>query len=277
MIFRFVFLVFCLGLALETSAQEICSPLPPAKLNAVFKRLALKQLQLEFGPKVEVAQFRPSPIGQDLIRMDFVGRYIKPGRAEYSEDPLSGWITRCRGTVIFRGHTWLASGELDVPRFTREQLLGTGVKFGNPKAKTHVIAFVDSRCSQCHRLISYAKELIKNKSIYIEFIQVAYLESVEEAVQDTQLVKSRLILGKRSNISDEEYLDMISGFAADEQLIKDKNYNAAINMIKQNTQTAKQLLNIRLVPGVLVSDRDSPRQYRLAAFWEMNRIFQPNL
>ena len=187
-----------------------------------------------------------------------------------------GWMSICQGTVIIRGNTWLANGSLAVSRYTVSELPGKGLLLGSPNAETKIIAFVDSRCPHCHRLIGYARELVKDGRLQIEIRQVAFLESVAESLRDTRVSETRLIDESDYVIADNEYLDMLTGLSNEEELnIKSNRYIQAKSIIETNTNTAKSVLHMTTVPALLVLEKN--KQYRLTSYWEMNRLLQPGL
>lgn len=256
-------------------AQNCDRPLAAAAVYGQFERLALEQLRLEFGAQKDMAvqAERAEPVGVDLFRVDAWAQYRKPGSAAATRSFISGWVSRCTGTVIVRDHTWLADGTLAAPRYTRDQLPGRGITLGRADAPLRVVAYVDSRCSQCHRLIAYARELVKQGKLYIELRQVAYLETAQQAVKDTRLGESGLVVaGKAWDI--EAYVDMLAEFnneaAIDEAA---PGYKKALELVETNTRSAREILHITTVPGVLVFEANTA-QYRIAGFWEMNRMFQ---
>ena len=224
-------------------------------------------------------------VGPSLVRVDGQATLRKPGREDQTEKRITGWVERCQGVVIIRGNTWLTDGTLVVPRYSREQLHGHGLVLGKPEAPLHLIAFVDSRCPHCHRLMSYAVQLVESGKIYIEVRQTAFLESVKEALQDTRLPETSLVKiksgGKESGgvkTSNADYFEMLSGLSNDEEIpVTAPGYDKAVNLLKQNTKTARNVLGITNVPALLVLDNKKDGLYRLAGYWEMNRLLQPDL
>ena len=166
------------------SAQPVCNdPIAEQAVDTHFQSLAYKQLLLEFGDEdLRVFGMSHAAVGRDMIRVQAYASFRKPGRADESRIRITGWVSRCDGTVIIRGNTWLANGILDVPRFTHAQLPGRGLVLGHTDAPTKVIAYVDSRCPQCHRLIAYARELAKDGIMQVEIRQIAMLESTHDAI-----------------------------------------------------------------------------------------------
>lgn len=262
----------------ETKAKPLCDkPIVEAEINPLFHRLAYKQLQLEFGDKkLSLYDEIHVPVSPDLYRIEAYAKFEKPGRKNLSTMRVVGWMSICQGTVIVRGNTWLADGTLAVNRYAVSDLPGRGLRLGRDSAEIKIIAFVDSRCPHCHRLIGYARELVKDGLIQIEIRQVAYLETLPEALRDTRLSETRLINEEKSSLSDNEYLDMLTGLSNEDVLNeKTNNYQIAANIIKTNTNTAKKILHVTTVPAMLVlGEKD---QYRLTSFWEMNRLLQPDL
>lgn len=261
-------------------AQGFCDqPVNNKALDAHFEKLALKQMALEFGrDELVLSGTQHFSVGPDLVRVESFLKFRKPGRENLSTMRVKGWISRCRGTLIIRGNTWLADGTLAVQRYSKSDLAGSGFVFGDKSAEIHVIAYVDSRCPQCHRLISYVRELVKDKKMYIELRQTAFLETPPESVLDTQLHLTSKFNKNKPVISNDEYLEMLGGFSSEEEIdMKKQRYKKALQMIEENTRTAKQVLHITSVPGVLVMDDKKNGAYRLTSFWEMNRLFQPDL
>ncbi len=278
---KFLSGVVLAGVAVIASGAEgVCDhPLQDARIATQFERLATKQLALEFGDRqpIRVNGIRYHDVGTDLIRVEATAEYRKPGQAEPSTSYITGWLSRCSGTLILRGNTWLADGTLAAPRFTTGQLLGRGIVLGEPGAAIHVLAFVDSRCSQCHRLIGYARRLVEQGKMQIELRQVAYLEKEQEAVLDTRLPETPLIVVADAPYSDGDYLEMLSEFNNEEPLDEQRDaYRRALDLIGENTRTARDVLHITTVPGVLILEADK-KAYRLTSYWEMNRLFQPDL
>ncbi len=262
------------------SAQPLCpDPVAETQVDAHFRRIALKQMRLEFGrDHLRVYGTSHSPVGRDMIRVEAYADFRKPGRADLSTMRLTGWVSRCQGTVIVRGNTWLADGTLDVPRYGGSDLPGSGIVLGPDSAPTHVIAFVDSRCPQCHRLIAYGRELAEQGEMRLELRQIAFLETPEEAVHDTRLSETELIQGQTAQTDTPDYLDMLGGLHNESDLDKGSEHFArATTLIETNTLTARKILHLTATPGVLLLDDKSNGGYRLTSYWEMNRLFQPDL
>ena len=275
------------------AVEEISCARPIAEkdITVFFERSARLQLKLEFGDgPIKISRLKPMKVGPSLVRVDGQATLRKPGREDQTEKRITGWVERCQGVVIIRGNTWLTDGTLVVPRYSREQLHGRGLVLGKPEAPLHLIAFVDSRCPHCHRLMSYAVQLVESGKIYIEVRQTAFLESVKEALQDTRLLEASLIRkesgGKESGgveasvveTSDADYFEMLSGLSNDEEIpVTAAGYDKAVNLLKQNTKTARNVLGITNVPALLVLDNKKDGLYRLAGYWEMNRLLQPDL
>jgi len=261
-------------------AENFCDkPIADENINAYFEVLALKQMALEFGQdSLILSGTQHYPVGPDLLRVESFLKFRKLGREDLSTIRIKGWVSRCRGTLIIRGNTWLQDGTLAVQRFEKNDLPGDGFVFGDKSAAIHVIAYVDSRCPQCHRLISYMRELTKDKKMYIELRQTAFLESASEAVKDTQLHLTEKFNKNRQVVSQWDYVEMLGGFSSEDNVNMDTlAYKKALMMIEENTRTARQILHIRSVPGVLILDDKKNNAYRLTSFWEMNRLFQPDL
>jgi hypothetical protein len=261
-------------------AQDYCDQLISDKtINTRFEKLALKQMALEFGQEdLVLSGTQQYSVGTDLVRVESFLKFRKPGRENLSTMRIKGWISRCRGTLIIRGNTWLQDGTLAVQRYRKSDLPGDGFIFGDKNAPAHVIAYVDSRCPECHRLISYMRELVKDKKMYIELRQTAFLETAREAVQDTQLQLTRKFDNGEHAISEQDYIEMLGGFNSDDVIdTNTQEYKKAVMMIEKNTRTARHILHITSVPGVLVMDDKKNNAYRLTSFWEMNRLFQPDL
>ena len=188
---------------------------------------------------------------------------------------VKAWVSRCQGATIVRGNTWLADGTLVVPRFTAKQLTGNGLHWGDPNAPLRFIVYLDSRCPHCHRLISYAKKLIDAGKVFLDIRQVAYLEDVDEAIIDTRLLETSLILNDAKKITDDEYLDLLSGFPNETTIeMKGAAYERARKFLQSNTKTAQELLHIITVPAVYIQETEHNNHYRQMGYWEINRIFQ---
>ena len=286
MLSRFLKLACCilamggvtLGAQAATREAFCANPLPDAAIAGQFQRLAMKQLLLEFGDShTRIYDIAHSPVGPDLVRVSAYAHYRTPGNEETNTHYITGWISRCQGTLIFRGNTWLADGTLSAPRYTLAQLPGTGLALGTPRAKLHVIAYVDSRCSQCHRLIEYAKPRAARGELYIELRQIAFLEPPDQAVADTRMALTRFA-SDHPRVSDTDYLQMLSGLPSDAAGDKSSPaFRRALSMINTNTATARNVLHLTTTPGVLLRDDSARSGYRLTGYWEMNRLFQPDL
>jgi len=276
-----IILLLLLGLYGEILlAKNFCDqPVSDDVIDVYFEKLALKQMAMEFGPgDLQLSGTQHFPVGPDLVRVESFLKFRKPGRENLSTIRIKGWISRCRGTLIIRGNTWLQDGSLAVQRFKRNELNGDGFVFGDKSAAVHVIAYVDSRCPQCHRLIAYLRELTKDGKMYIELRQTAFLESARDAVQDTQLHLTQKFDFSNNAISQWEYLEMLGGLSNEgEADVNNEAYKKALAMIEANTRTAKRVLHLTSVPGVLVLDDKKNNAYRMTSFWEMNRLFQPDL
>jgi hypothetical protein len=261
----------------KEQSRALCSqPLPDEKVIDLFKQNAMKQLALEFGDKgIFVYELEATPVDNVLVRMSGYAKYPRPGQKDLATMRIKGWISRCTGTTIVRGNTWLADGTLKVPRYTAEQLVGRGLQWGNPQAPLRFIVYLDSRCPHCHRLITYAKPLVEQGKVFVDLRQVAYLENTQEAVNDTRLWQTSLVKRDGATLSDNEYLELLGGFANEEDVAdRSAAYNKAIDLIETNTATAKKVLHIVTVPGVLVQEQSHQGQYRRMGYWEINRIFQ---
>lgn len=286
-----VLLVLLFGVVFSAeifAVEEIsCArPIADKDITVFFERSARLQLKLEFGDgPIKISRLKPMKVGPSLVRVDGQAMLRKPGREDQTEKRITGWVERCQGVVIIRGNTWLTDGTLVVPRYSREQLHGRGLVLGKPEAPLHLIAFVDSRCPHCHRLMSYAVQLVESGKIYIEVRQTAFLESVKEALRDTRLLETSLIRmadsGNESSgvlTSNADYFEMLSGLSNDEEIpVTAPGYDRAVNFLKQNTKTARNVLGITNVPALLVLDNKEDGLYRLAGYWEMNRLLQPDL
>lgn len=276
----------------EIFAEEEIScarPIAEEEIAVFFERSARLQLKLEFGDgPIKISRLKSMRVGPSLVRVDGQATLRKPGRKDPSEKRITGWVERCQGVVIIRGNTWLTDGTLVVPRYTRKQLHGRGLVLGKQEAPLHLIAFVDSRCPHCHRLMGYAVQLVESGKIYIEIRQTAFLETAKEALQDTRLLETSLIKlsargdsGNKNNrveISDADYLEMLGGLSNEDDIpVTTPGYDEALALLKQNTKTARNVLGITNVPALLVLDNKKDGQYRLAGYWEMNRLLQPDL
>jgi len=264
------------------AAEDIFCARPVAEkdISVFFERSARLQLKLEFGEgPITITKLKPTKVGPSLIRVDGFAKIRQPGREDLSDKRITGWVERCQGVVIIRGNTWLTDGTLAVPRYSREKLPGRGLILGKQEAPLHLIAFVDSRCPHCHRLMSYVEQLVKTGKVTIEIRQTAFLESVVDALQDTRLPETSLIRDAQSvKTNDADYFEMISGFPNDEKITATMpGYEKALELLNQNTKTARNVLGITNVPALLVRDNKNDGLYRLAGYWEMNRLMQPDL
>ena len=260
--------------------QIFCSdPVADDKIQVLFERLALKQMALEFGHEgLQLSGTQAQAVGPDLVRVESFLKFRKPGRIDDSLMRVKGWISRCQGTLIIRGNTWLIDGSLSVERYQSGELAGGGYAFGDIAAPIHLIAFVDSRCPQCHRLIGYMRELVKDGKMYIEVRQTAFLEDAAASVQDTQLHLTEYFHSGEGVVSKGEYLELLGGFASEDAVdANSAEFKRALEMVEKNTRTARNVLHMTSVPGVLVMDDKNNKAYRMTSFWEMNRLFQPDL
>lgn len=262
------------------AAGNICAhPLTDQEAPAQFIRLARLQMALEYGAaSVELRKVQLHPVDTDIVRVEASVQVSKVNADNTASFWIMGWLSRCQGTLILRGNTWLADGSLVTPRFTVQQLPGRGLVLGKESARLKVIAFVDSRCPHCHRLIAYARDLLKIGAIRIEFRQVAYLETAVEAVKDSRLYETALFNTRPGVLNPEDYLDMVGELNS--TLDADTNapgYEKALELIKVNTSTARDVLHVSAVPAVLILDKKESGEYRLAGLAEMNRLFQPDL
>ena len=276
----FLTVLLLLTQGVNVQAGNFCSqPMADDKIDKHFETLALKQMALEFGQgELKLSGTQHYPVGPDLVRVESFLKFRKPGRVNLSTMRVKGWISRCQATLIIRGNTWLADGTLVVERYQKSDLPGDGFIFGDKNAPIHVVAFVDSRCPQCHRLIGYMRELVKDGKMYIELRQTAFLETAAEAVQDSQLHLTDKFSLTEQAISLAEYVELLGGFSSDDEVdVNSQAYKNALAMVEENTRTARQILHITSVPGVLVLDDKKDQSYRLTSFWEMNRLFQPDL
>lgn len=264
------------------AAKDILCARPVADkdISVFFERSARLQLKLEFGDgPIKITKLKSTKVGPSLVRVDGFAELRQPGREDLSEKRITGWVERCQGVVIIRGNTWLTDGTLAVPRYSREKLPGRGLILGKQEAPLHLIAFVDSRCPHCHRLMSYVDQLVKDGKITIEIRQTAFLESARDALQDTRLPETSLIRDSQNvKINDADYFEMLSGFPNDEKIaVTIPGYEKALEFLNQNTKTARNVLGITNVPALLVRDDKNDGLYRLAGYWEMNRLMQPDL
>jgi hypothetical protein len=265
-------------LVARTNAEFCDRPLSEKSVQKLFIKTLNKQIVLEFGKgPIDTYQIKQTLVGNDLVRFDSLLDYNKPGEESKSTMKVTAYISRCEGTTIIRGNTWFADGSLVVPRYRSAEIPGRGLILGVKNAPRKIIVFVDSRCPHCHRLISYARKLANKGLVRIDFRQIALLETVAESIVDSKLSETSLVLGNKSLVTDSDYLDMISGFS-NESPIKTKNqeYKRAVSLIKLNTKTAREVLYITSVPMVLIQE-ENQELYRIMGYWEMNRLFQPDL
>ncbi len=263
-------------------ADSRCSaPLSDKDIPVQFERLARKQLELEYGQeKFLISRIEVKHVDRVLSRIEARVQVSKKADAEEGGALfwVRGWMNRCDGTLIFRGNTWLADGSLESPRYSLKQLPGAGIIYGEKNAPLKVIAFVDSRCPHCHRLIAYARELLKKGELQIEVRQVAYLETAVEAVKDTRFHETTAVQSGSGALGGEAYLDMLSEFNNTMEIdTSTENYERGLALIQTNTQTARDVLHVTTVPSVLVLDRPKTGEYRLTSLAELNRLFQPDL
>lgn len=242
----------------------------------IFKQNTLKQLALEFGDSgLFVYDIESFGVDKVLSRVEAYAKYPRPGRKELATMRVKAWVSRCQGTMIIRGNTWLADGTLVVPRYADKDLGGHGLQWGDPNAPQRYIIYLDSRCPHCHRLISYAKKLVDAGKVFLDIRQVAYLEEVDEAITDTRLLETSLILKETKKISDDEYLDLLSGFPNETEFeMKGAAYEQARQFLQSNTKTAQDVLHIITVPAVFIQEKEHSNHYRQMGYWEINRIFQ---
>lgn len=269
--------VYVFAISTAVFGDEICiTPLTDTQVKQAFHRLARKQLTLDFGADVSFDRMQVFAVSPALARVDAAVRFRKPGKTQSEQDHIAGWVSRCDGTVIINNHTWLRNGRLKVPSYQKTQLAGRGIVLGRAQAPLKVIAFVDSRCPHCHRLIEYAKNLIDAGELQIEYRQVAYLENSGDAVTDTQLHATALV-NNTSKVDDVAYLEMLGGENASDHIDqKNPSFLRAVALIEENSHVARKVLGFSTVPGVLIYDADL-KGYRKTSYWEMNRLFQPDL
>ena len=264
-------------LAGEKQQGGLCSqPLSEQMVIDLFKKSTLKLLALEFGDAgLFVYDIEHFAVDQVLSRVEAYAKYPRPGQKSLSTMRVKAWVSRCHGTTIIRGNTWLADGSLVVPRYAAKDLVGKGLGWGDPNAPMRFIIYLDSRCPHCHRLISYAKKLVDAGKVFLDIRQVAYLEEIDEAITDTRLLETSLILEGVKKITDEEYLDLLSGFPNEAEIeMKGPAYDQAKTFLQSNTKTARDMLHIITVPAVFIQERGHNNHYRQMGYWEINRIFQ---
>lgn len=278
---RRLFVVGMLSLCMPLAAAEnICAhPLTDHDAPAHFTRLARLQMTMEYGAAaVDIRKVQLHPVDRDVVRVDAFVQVTKADAGNAASFWITGWLSRCQGTLIVRGNTWLADGRLSAPRYTVQQLPGRGLVLGKDSAPLQVIAFVDSRCPHCHRLIGYARDLLKTGAIRIEFRQVAYLETAVEALKDARLNETALFNTRPGGLSAEDYLDMVGELNSTLEIdTTTPDYAKALTLIQTNTSTARDVLHVSAVPAVLVLDKKSSGEYRLTGLAEMNRLLQPEL
>lgn len=270
-------LLFFPLLAQAASSKPLCSkPLTDSEIIKIYKINALKQLALEFGGEGSfVYDIMRFPVDEIMVGLESYARYQKPGQKEASRMRLKAWVNRCNGTTIIRGNSWLADGTLKVVRYSEGQLPGRGLVWGAKDAPLRFIVYLDSRCPHCHRLIDYARDLVKQGKVQLDLRQVAYLEKKEEAIMDTRLSQTGLVLKGQAPVDDNAYLEMLGGENNVEEIdTGDQGYRDAMKLIEENTRTAEKVLHIITVPTVLVQEKDHDNQYRKMGYWEVNRIFQ---
>ena len=246
-----------------------------ADMRRQFERVVRQQFQLDFGPDItlKLGPIDVHRVSADLWRLDSTIQLRMAGQLQTHRQGLTGWMTQCSGVTLLKGNTWLADGALSAPRFEYATLPGKGMVLGPPTAEIHVIAFVDSRCEQCHRLIRAAKQLVARGQMRIELRQVAYLEEAAQAVQDTRLGDTALIRANDATVPDAAYLEMLHVFANDDAVdLATPTNQAALDMINTNTATARERLRIDTVPSVLIYEKEF-KSYRVMGHWEMNRVF----
>lgn len=267
------------ALAAAASSGSCAQPLLQKNVPAHFERLARKQLTLEYGTAaLDLQKIQAHPVGGDLYRVDALLQVTKSNLDSSASYWITGWLSRCEGTLLLRGNTWLADGTLVAPRYTRDQLPGRGLVLGRDDAPLHVIVFVDSRCPHCHRLIAYARDLLLKDAIHIEFRQVAYLETAIEAAKDTRIHETALVHEGPGALRTEAYLEMLSEFNNTLEIDEDApDYEKGLALIQTNTQTARDILHVSSVPAVLVLDRKDSGEYRSVGLTETNRLFQPEM
>lgn len=266
----------------DVMAENFCpTPLTEQQVLAIFSNNAANQIRLEFGDQYlqvnKVVQRAPA---EDLVRVEADVQYRRPGVKGPGKMHVVGWVSRCRGTTIVRGNTWLADGTLSVTRYRDDELPGQGILLGNPAAALHVLAYIDSRCPNCHRLISYALELVRKGELYIELRQVAYLESIEDALVDTRLFETSLASQNKTpvTLTDSQYLELVGGLVSDAAVDPTlPGYIKAKSILLQNTHVAREVLHLESVPGVLIKESQQQGRYRVMGHWEMNRLMQPDL
>ena len=261
----------------QKQQDHLCGqPLSDQAIIKSFKQNTLRQLALEFGDAgLFVYDIEHYEIDDLLVRVEAYAKYPRPGQKELATMRVKAWVSRCKGTTVVRGNTWLADGTLVVPRYAANDLAGNGLQWGNPNAPMRFIVYLDSRCPHCHRLISYAKKLIDSGKVFLDIRQVAYLEDIDAAITDTRLLESSLVLGETKKISDDEYLDLLSGFPNESTIsLVGDSYEKAKNFLQLNTKTAQEILHIITVPAVFIQEKEHKNHYRQMGYWEINRIFQ---
>jgi len=273
-------ILICPGLVLASNQASLCdNPASDDSIKEIFKQNAMKQLALDFGDgKKFIFDIEIVPIDTVMVRVESYAKYPRPGlkqgQLDYATMRLRAWVSRCQGTTIIQGNSWLADGTLVVNRYSAEQLTGKGLLWGNPNAVQRFIVFVDSRCQHCHRLLSYAAKLVDSGKVFLDIRQVAYLETVEQALKDSGLGESGLVVSKNPGVSNEELLDRLSGLTGDESSITNSQaHKDAKTIIEANTEIAQKKLHIITVPGVYLQEKNYNDQYRALGHWEINRIF----
>jgi glutaredoxin len=273
-----VLLLGCLSVSANEQQREIVcrQALADHDVMRLFKQNTLKQLALEFGGAgLFVYDMQSIAVDDVLVRVEAYAKYPRPGQKELATMRVTGWVSRCQGTTIIRGNTWLADGTLKVARYAAETLKGKGLQWGKADAPQRFIVYVDSRCPHCHRLISYAQKLVESGAVFLDVRQVAYLEDVDAAIIDSRLSETGLVLGGDRKVSDDAYLEYLNG-SANENMVEKTGaaYAEAREIIQTNTRTAKELLHVITVPAVLILEPEHNNQYRQMGYWEINRIFQ---
>jgi len=275
-----VALLICSETIMASTQTSLCGqPVSDSKIKDIFKQNALKQLALDFGDsKKFIFDIEVAPIDVVMVRVEAYAKYPRPGQKQgqndYATMRIRAWVSRCQGTTIIQGNSWLANGTLVVSRYSPDQLVGKGLHWGNPKAAQRFIVFVDSRCQHCHRLLSYAAKLVESGKVFLDIRQVAYLESAEQALKESGMSESSLVVSENPGVSNDELLDRLSGLTGDDSPVTNgQAYRDAKAIIESNTAIAQKTLHIITVPGVYIQEKDQRGQYRALGRWEINRIF----
>ena len=268
------------AMVLANNPSLLCDkPASDDRIKEIFKQNALKQLALDFGDsKKFIFDVEVAPIDSVMVRVEAYAKYPRPGqkqgKIDFATMRLRAWVSRCQGTTIIQGNSWLADGTLIVDRYSTSQLAGKGLLWGDPNATQRFIVFVDSRCQHCHRLLSYAASLVNSGKVFFDIRQVAYLESVDQALKDSGLAQSSLVVSDNPNVSNDELLERLTGLTGDESTTTNSQaYHAAKVIVETNTAIAQKKLHIITVPGVYLQEKDHDDQYRALGHWEINRIF----